>query len=370
MTLQARLKSQGPKRILALDGGGMRGAITLGYLEEIQRQLRERHGDPGLELRDYFDLIGGTSTGALIAAGLASGLRVEDMIDLYRAMGPAVFGRKRRGPKKMRALFDVAGLERELDDYFGSRTMDDPGITTGLCIVAKRADTRSTWPLLNHPDGKYYAENRSIKLSAALRASTAAPAVFQPVAVDVGGGELGAFIDGGVSTAKNPALLLFLIATLSGYPFHWETGEDDLLMVSIGTGFWSDHQPLEKVLNNRLWNWAMEVPGLFIEDVGWLNQLLLQAISDSPTPWTIDSEMGDLRRDLITQQPLLSYLRYDVILDAEGLASVGVDHVDADLDSLRDMTRAENVDELVRIGRTAATSQVEAAHFPAVFDVT
>ncbi len=67
MTLLERLTAGGPKRVLALDGGGIRGAITLGILEKIETLLRVQHGRPDLRLCEYFDLIGGTSTGSIIA---------------------------------------------------------------------------------------------------------------------------------------------------------------------------------------------------------------------------------------------------------------------------------------------------------------
>ncbi len=368
MTLRDRLTRPGPKRVLALDGGGMRGAITLGYLVELERILSERHGRR-VAFNEYFDLIGGTSTGAVIAAGLASGMATQELLDLYKNLGRDVFGRKRRGVKRVRAFFDAAGLEHQLDQYFGDRKLDDESITTGLCIVAKRADTRSTWPLMNHPDGKFFEQNRHVAIATALRASTAAPAVFEPAAVDVGDGEIGAFVDGGVSTAKNPALMLFLIATLQGYPFHWNTGKDELLLLSVGTGFWSDKIEPAEVLNRRLWNWAIEIPGLFIEDVAWLNQLLLQAFSDTKTPWEIDAEVGDLSGDLLTREPLLTYLRYDVELDKPGLDELNLAELAANLDSLRDMTRAENVDDLAEIGRRAARAQIQPDHLPSAFDL-
>ena len=62
-----------PKRILALDGGGLRGILTLGLLQKIEDTLRERHASQDFRLCHYFDLIAGTSTGAIIAATLALG---------------------------------------------------------------------------------------------------------------------------------------------------------------------------------------------------------------------------------------------------------------------------------------------------------
>ncbi|MFM7550941.1 MAG: patatin-like phospholipase family protein [Cyanobacteriota bacterium] len=71
-TLAQHLAAGGPKRVLALDGGGVRGILTLGFLERIEWLLRQRHGgDPAFRLCDYFDLIAGTSTGSIIAALLA-----------------------------------------------------------------------------------------------------------------------------------------------------------------------------------------------------------------------------------------------------------------------------------------------------------
>jgi len=80
----------GPKRILALDGGGIRGILTLQFLQVIESRIKERFGDNTL-LCDYFDLIGGTSTGSIIAAGLACGMTVDDLQKLYLKIGASVF---------------------------------------------------------------------------------------------------------------------------------------------------------------------------------------------------------------------------------------------------------------------------------------
>jgi len=74
----------GPKRILSLDGGGLRGMMTVQVLKKIEALLRQRFNDPKLVLADYFDLIAGTSTGAIIAAGLAKGMSADEIDGHYR----------------------------------------------------------------------------------------------------------------------------------------------------------------------------------------------------------------------------------------------------------------------------------------------
>src|SRR5271154_4340103 len=71
-----------PKRILALDGGGIRGILTLQFLQALETSVRARFGEK-TRLCDYFDLIGGTSTGSIIAAGLACGMTVDALHDIY-----------------------------------------------------------------------------------------------------------------------------------------------------------------------------------------------------------------------------------------------------------------------------------------------
>jgi len=363
--LLRRLTAPGPKRVLALDGGGMRGLITLGFLARIERVLRERFGAPDLRLADYFDLIGGTSTGAIIAAALALGMEVEAVRADYLRLGRRVFGH--RHLLTVGAAFDARPLEEELRAVFGERRLDDPGLRTGLCVVAKRADTRSTWPLLNHPGGRYFASNREIPLWAAVRASAAAPGYFTPELVDVGGGETGLFVDGGVSMAKNPALLLFAVATLRGFPFHWPVGEEQLFLLSVGTGTWRDHGVATAIEHYKLWDWAREVPHLLIEDSSLMAQLVLQAMSRSPTPVTIDAEIGDEGDDLWTGTPALGYVRYDVHLDAPSLAALDLGDLVGSVAQLRRLDAADACDALDRVGRAAARA-VLSGHFPAAFD--
>lgn len=367
MTLIEKLTSNGSKRILALDGGGVRGALTLGFLEKIEQILRDRYQNPELKLCDYFDLIGGTSTGAIIASGLAIGMEAAEIKQIYLDIGGKVFGKRNWNP--FQALFDSRPLQEELAKVFGDRTIGDNSIKTGLCVIAKRADTGSTWPIINHPHGKYYQHNSPILLREAVRASTAAPTYFVAEKLDIGYGESGSFVDGAVSMANNPALLLFLVATLKGFPFRWQTGENRLLLVSVGTGVWHRNDTMRKWTESMAWDWATQVPLMLMDDANWQNQLLLQYLSKSQTPWEIDKEVGNLAEDVLTSEPALSYLRYDVWLEENSLNALGLANLRPKLGSLREISAAENRYDLAAIGERAAEQQVQEKHFPKAFDL-
>src|ERR1700730_10849697 len=79
------------KRILSLDGGGLRVFFSLEVLEKIEAMVRQRLGRPDAVLADHFDLIAGTSTGAILGAFLAWGLSIAEIKILYRKMAIKVF---------------------------------------------------------------------------------------------------------------------------------------------------------------------------------------------------------------------------------------------------------------------------------------
>ncbi|WP_109437279.1 patatin-like phospholipase family protein [Aquimarina sp. AU119] len=355
-----------PKRILSLDGGGIRGALTLGFLEKVEEIVRKRENNANLKLCDYFDLIGGTSTGAIIAAGLSIGMTATEIKDLYLNIGDKIFGKKRSwllNPfKRYKAEFDFKPLEEELKKVFGEITIGSNEIKTGLCIVTKRADTLSTWPIINHPNGKYFNHNKEMLLRQVVRASAAAPSYFIPQKIDVGFGEIGAFIDGGVSLANNPALQLFLVGTLSEFPYQWKTGEDNISLLSIGTGTYTKKYDADKVAKKGLLGWAKMIPELFMEDANYLNQTMLQYLSNSPTPRVIDSEILDLKNDLVTEKPALHYVRYNVMLDNLELNDLGFKLNEKELESLHEMSESKNKEILYKIGSKAAIRDIKSEH--------
>lgn len=371
MNLYSRLKSNSPKRILSLDGGGIRGALTLGYLKRIEEIIRVKENNPNLLLCDYFDLIGGTSTGSIIAAALAIGKGVDEITDFYMELGGKIFGEKRNwwNPFETRAYlkaeFNYKALEQSLQNVFGLITLGDESIKTGLCIVAKRADTNSVWPFINHPDGKYYQKNKNIPLWQLMRASSAAPSYFVPQMIDVGNGESGAFIDGGVSMSNNPAFELLLVATLNGFPFLWPFGEDKLSLVSVGTGYSVFKKQTSEIDEAWLYTWAKNVPNMLMQDASWQNQILLQWISNSAVPIHIDGEKGDMSDDLLCGKPLIKYIRYNLPLTQNDLNGLQLNRNfnDNDVEDLIEMSNAKNRELLLEIGLKAASNQVLKDHF-------
>jgi hypothetical protein len=172
----AHLFGPGPKRILSRDGGGVRGAATIAFLERIEVLIEEIEGRPVL-LCDWFDLIGGTSTGVIIATALVLGYRVSEIRTFYEQLVPKIFKSSFFRLKGWQAKFDSRRLMQELTKVIGARTLDSPYIRTGLSIVLKRMDTGSVWIVMNNPRSAFrdtpsdesFTGNRHLPLSPARR---------------------------------------------------------------------------------------------------------------------------------------------------------------------------------------------------------
>lgn len=367
-----------PKRILALDGGGVRGILTIGYLERIEELLRARHGgSEDFRLSHYFDLIAGTSTGAIIAACLAKGMQVGEVRKLYESLADSVFKPLffRRGILRVR--YSAKGLRDLLKEVFQNNTMGSLSLQTGLLVVAKRLDTGSTWPMSNNPGNRFFTagpndtffSNEDYPLRSVIRASTAAPSFFTPEFIEIsreGERPHGEFVDGGVSPHNNPALLALQLVTVKGFGACWPLDPDKLLLVSVGTG---SAQPG----TSKSWLAAQHaIKSLLslMDDCAESVETILQWLSNSPTARHIDAAMNDLAPDLLAERSLLQYLRYNVQLDSrwlnENLEKRMADH---DVRKLHAMDRPENMPLLAELGVQAAKRQIEDHHFPPGFDL-
>jgi uncharacterized protein len=373
-----------PKRILSLDGGGIRGIITLQYLKKIETLLRERYKQPQLVLADYFDFIGGTSTGSIIATTLALGRDVDYIIEKYEALATRVFPasgwRKFLNFIRFGVLYNKDRLVKELKGVFDEEKIDSQKLKTGLGIVTKRADKGSTWMLYNHPDQKYYTDNKDILLKDAVRASTAAPIVFLPEKLTIKDNpkQEGWFEDGGVSMHNNPALLLFFTTTLrgnesdgrNGFGFNWQKGADKLMLVSIGTGFWRSERTVSVLKSYSPLKKLKILLGILMDDSSQLTEIMLQILAkNSPTARSIDRLYGNLLNETLIDESKLHYLRYNLEISEKSLNEGFNKRFSAkQIESLQDMTVSKNIKTLGDLSKVAADSAIEASHFPAIFD--
>ncbi|NND81405.1 MAG: hypothetical protein HKN50_03140 [Gammaproteobacteria bacterium] len=381
-TRDQHFQSTGPKRILAMDGGGLRGIFTLGMLKRVEDILKARHGGSDeFRLAHYFDLIAGTSTGSIIAAALAVGMSVDEIIEQYNRLGKKVFRKTLLRHGVLRASYSSKPLIQELQSIFGADTkMRDEKLQTGFLAVTKRLDSGSPWPIGNNPDGHYFnprpgsktIANGDYPLWSVVRASTAAPTYFAgeriAIAKDDKGDDAvsGYFVDGGVSPFNNPTLQAVMYATLEGYRVGWPTGSDNLLVVSLGTG--SDKVTRE-VGDVEAANGLAALQSL-MDDNAALMETLLQWMSSSPTAGEIDRELGTLKGDVLGGRELMNYVRYNIPLTAEYLKQeFGLDLPADQAKDIAAMDAPDNMPILQSLGTDVGKQLIKEDHFPTQFDL-
>ncbi len=361
------LFSPGKKRILSLDGGGVRGAISIGFLERIETLLAEIEGRSVL-LCDYFDLIGGTSTGAIIAAALATGFTAGEIHAFYEKLAPKVFRSSLFHIPGWGANFDGAALHEELEKTFSHCSLGSEILRTGLCMVLKRLDTGSCWIVMNNPRSIFWETpndnsfigNSYISLPDIVRASTAAPFYFDPQTIEiVKGMDPGLFLDGGLTPHNNPSLALFLTAVLPPYRLEWKTGVDNLFIWSVGTGSCRPKLTTREARRAPSILLAINALAAQISDNQELTLTLMSWLGESSLPWPINSEVGDLKDATPPFGKLFRYHRCDIKLEREWLAqNTGVPLTENDILKLRQMENPANIPALYDLGRIAAQQQI------------
>src|SRR6516162_5979675 len=335
VSLIERIERQGPKKLLAVDGGGIRGVLALEVLRRIESLLRARSGKADFRLADYFDYIAGTSTGGIIAAGLSIGLPVDDILAFYQDAGAQMFV-KAQLLRRLRYKFEDEPLAAKLRQVFDpDTTLGSAKLRTLLLLVMRNATTDSPWPISNNPYAKYNDSTRpdcnfKFPLWQLVRASTAAPTYFPPEVIVLpsarpGGEREFIFVDGGVTMYNNPAFQMFLMATLDRYwalkpDARWRPGADRMLIVSVGTGTSPDARSgLEPDQMNLLFN-ATAIPSALMFAALNEQDLLCRVFGDCRAGEAIDREVGDLvgsAGPLQQGQKLFTYLRYNAELTRE-----------------------------------------------------
>lgn len=360
------------KKLLALDGGGIRGVLSLGVLAAIQKAV-------GQPLGEYFDYIAGTSTGAILAAALAKGIPLDELERFYVDFGPRIFD-KRFLLQRYKSLYTSDPLKKELQSVFGADTklgdMHDPL----LLVVTRNWTTDSPWPISSNPQAYYNNPERSdcnlqIPLWQLVRASTAAPVYFPPEILQWDKRDSSksfVFVDGGVTPYNNPAFLLYRMATQPQYWLKWDTGEDQMLIVSVGTGSAPMTGPEFEDPDRSI---PSQIPGLIsalMYGAEVDQDINCRTVGRCTFGGVIDREIGDMiprrggdkkglsleERLALPKVPLSEpqhkqflYARYNPEFTPQGLNAIGV--ADYNLSDLlrMDLATKANVAKLTEIGK-------------------
>jgi patatin-like phospholipase/acyl hydrolase len=208
--------------ILSIDGGGIRGIYSAFLLKRI-------HDEFSVDFVRQFDLIAGTSTGSIIAAALATGIPIGDVVKLYEDHGSAIFPRSWWTPKiwrKTRKVFGSsyknAALKAILADKFGEKTLSET--ETNLILPATNIGDGAVHVLKSAYDVTF-VRDPNVKIADAVLASCSAPTFFDPH-------KIGPYMlaDGGL-WANNPTLVAIVDAKR-----RLGANLDDMRVLSIGTG--------------------------------------------------------------------------------------------------------------------------------------
>ena len=213
-------------RVLTLDGGGAKGFYTLGVLKEIEAMV-------GCPLHQKFDLVFGTSTGAIIASLIALGHRVDSILELYRKHVPTVMS-ERTAAARSRALRNLA------TEVFGDAAFTD--VKTGIGIITAKWLTER--PMIfkgsvaqAHGRVGTFVPGFGVNIADAVRASCSAYPFFERTVVRTAMGEDIELVDGGYC-ANNPTLYAIADAVHA-----LRRERNDIRLVSVGVGTYPDPKP-------------------------------------------------------------------------------------------------------------------------------
>jgi patatin-like phospholipase/acyl hydrolase len=364
------------KRILALDGGGIRGVFTLQILARIEKLFREEQGDQDMVLRDVFDLIAGTSTGAIIGTFLAWGLPVKEIEKLYIDHSREMFTKLGLLGQLTKAKFDAEPITKFFRERFLDKDTGEPALLGTkhlekklLLIVMRNGSTGGSWPVTNNPKAKYCNRklndgtpnpecNLDFPLWRLLRASTAAPWYFPPEEIKIGS-DTHLFMDGGMTPYNNPALIAMLTATLPQYQVGWPATRDQLHLISVGTGLVRARMPAKSARDVKRLEHVKYIAPALIGAAAWEQDLLCRVLGDCVHGEVLDSEVGALETPalLSSKEQKFTYARYDHPLDERDPRINRLPGRQIELDDIKQVSLLQD------LGEEYAERHVDKSHF-------
>ena len=251
------------KKVLSIDGGGIRGLIPAMVLAEIERRTEKLTSE-------VFDLVAGTSTGGILALGLTKPgqdgkpeYSAERLIELYETEGGKIFSlpvwhRLRSGWGLAEEKYPSEGIEEVAKRYF--KDVDLAEALTEVLVTAYEIERRGPWFFKRRHARDENREGDNFLMRDVARATSAAPTYFEPLQLTWGPHGQRAFIDGGVHS-NNPAMCAYVEAR----KIH--PGENDFLVLSLGTGEPTRSMPYEEVKGWGLALWAQPILNVVFDGV-------------------------------------------------------------------------------------------------------
>jgi hypothetical protein len=335
-------------------------AITIGYLERIERLLQVRYGEADFRLGDYFDLIGGVGPSSLLALELARGRSVTEAADTFKYVLEQGFKKPFLLPFRLalfRPLYSDGPLRQALEQRFGNLRLTDAAFATGFALITTSLASARPVVISNHP-ALVSELGQGERLAGVAFACLARPGYFTPAVVLDAHGHQQALVEGEASIGPDPSLALLLLATSPHFPFRWRIGQHRLFMTAVGF----EKEATAKSATELRSGSPLIAIGRLLESLSvgaaYQSRMVLEALAiEAPT-----SEAG-----LLEQSAAVTYRRYETGFEAEDLVQFGL----PDMGELRSAQRHESecFDRFARVGRAAAARHIVAGHFPAAFDV-
>jgi uncharacterized protein len=250
------------RKVLSIDGGGIRGIIPAMVLAEIERRTGKRTAE-------VFDLVAGTSTGGILALGLTKPgedggpeYSARKLIALYETEGGRIFDRSvwhriHSVGGLAEEKYPATGIEEVALEYFGDVRLSQAH--KEVLVTAYEIEKRGPW-FFKRRHALDRKEGFNPFMREVVRATSAAPTYFEPLQLKVGSLGNRAFIDGGVHS-NNPAMCAYVEAR----KIH--PGENDFLVLSLGTGEPTREMPYEEVEGWGLALWAQPILNVVFDGV-------------------------------------------------------------------------------------------------------
>ncbi|MGK7927480.1 MAG: patatin-like phospholipase family protein [Spirulina sp.] len=254
-------------RILSLDGGGMRGILSAKLLALIEREI---HILTGQTLQEYFHFVAGTSTGSILASGIAIGKTGEQLVQLYHERGREIFpywgGQGYLAPQRLSLLvqhglsapkFSHRGLKKVLQDELGETTLAEiHNNNTSPRLLIPTYDTADRKPIFfkTWKTQKWYA---GVPIWEACVCSASAPTFFPAYPLEYGE-KTHSMVDGGVGI-NNPAACAIAEAIVLGYKL------EDIRVLSLGTGEATQGYPYQQTRHWGATQWAVRILDLLMD---------------------------------------------------------------------------------------------------------